>query len=159
MFTVTFASKDGKDELNAVGARLSISNTILAAKNKNDKNYNVNNIWASSPGQQQFSFSGKSYTFKAAWVTDLTNVKVYIHLDGINGYVDTNGSPDELKVTVTGPEFSEPQTFILNRGSQSKSFNNIKVGAYHVVVEGFPAGTRSADPIVENGKTTTVMFP
>jgi len=101
------------DALAAQGARVSISNTILAAKNTNDKAYNKNNIWTTSPGQQQFSGSGNSFRIYAPWVDVSQTVYVYLHLDGLSGYKGTNGEgPGKtFTVNVKGPSFPGGQDF------------------------------------------------
>ena len=102
------------DALYAVTPKVSISNTILAAKNTNDKNYNANNIWTTSPGQQQFSGSklsgdGHSFSVYAPWVDTSKTVFVYIHLDGLTGYKNTNGKGpgDTFTVNVKGPSYPD----------------------------------------------------
>jgi len=99
-FTITF-----NDQMSAVGAKLSISNNIQGFKNKNDKGFDPSYIWTTSPGQQQFGFGGSSYTFSAPWVTDLSKVNVYLHLDGLSGYENTYGVPvgATFDVRVMGP--------------------------------------------------------
>ena len=103
-FTITMS-----DSLNAVGAKVSISNTLLFAKNKNDKNFNENNIWTTSPGQLQFSGSGHSFTINAPWVDTSKTVYVFIHLDGLTGYCNTGGMGpgDTFTVNVQGPSYPD----------------------------------------------------
>jgi len=98
------------DHLEAIGAHVSISNTVLVAKNTNDKAYNKNNIWTTSPGQQQFAFSGNSFSFNAPWVNVNSKVFVYLHLGGLQGYINTyNTDPaTTFDVKITGPSCLAP---------------------------------------------------
>ncbi len=127
-FTVSFP-----DLIEAVGARLSISNKILGAKNQNDKNYNANNIWTTSPGQQQFSFSGNSFRFYAPWVKTNETVYVYLHLDGLTGYADTyHAEPGQtFTVLVTGPSFPDGKEFEVPMNSSIR-IENLKPGTYTI---------------------------
>ncbi|MCL2359163.1 MAG: hypothetical protein FWC74_05340 [Candidatus Bathyarchaeota archaeon] len=151
------------DALTATGAKLSISNTILAAKNKNDKNYNINNIWTHSPGQQQFSFDGHSYTFKASWVDCSKKVYVYIHLEGLTGYANNNGVNigDTYTVNVINKDnnIAASKTMTMTSGTTSiigsVTFDNLEHGQYTVEVVG-PKGTKLLYVEVEANKTTTV---
>ncbi|MCL2712271.1 MAG: hypothetical protein FWD37_03215 [Methanomassiliicoccaceae archaeon] len=68
----------------AANANLSISNSILQdVKNANELSKKgidpKTAIWTSAPGQQAFSFSGKSFTFAADWVS--VDVPVYVYLN------------------------------------------------------------------------------
>jgi len=133
LFTITMS-----DALVASGVKLSISNTILFAKNTNDKTYDKNNIWTTSPGQQQFSASGHTFEVYAPWVNTAKIVYVYMHLDGLTGYKDTYGlGPDaEFSVTVTGPSCPTGVTKSIVMNGDTVSFDDLKPGEYAVELTG-----------------------
>jgi len=156
------------DALIASGAQLSISNTIQAAKNKNDKTYNVNNIWTSAPGQQQFSFNGHSYTFKANWVDPSKPVYIYLHLDGLTGYTNTNGTNigDTYTINVIDKDTNTiiaSKTLTITSGTTSLlgsvTFDNLKPGQYTIEVAG-SKGTKlyTTDTEIKPNETTTIKL-
>ena len=90
--------KSGKYPLEFVGAKVSISNTIQFAQNKNDSAFNANNIWTHAPGQQQFSAAGHTFKVYAPWVDlNAEEFYVYIHLEGLQGLIDYD--KDDLGIT------------------------------------------------------------
>ncbi|MDR2866471.1 MAG: prealbumin-like fold domain-containing protein [Methanomassiliicoccaceae archaeon] len=127
-FTITF-----NEQMAGIGAKLSISNTIQGFKNDKDKGFNGAYIWTTAPGQQHVGFSGYSYTFNAPWVEDLTNVKVYIHLDGLSGYVNTLGVPvgESFAFKVTNCADGTFQTVDVPANG-SVTLNNLAPGKYVV---------------------------
>jgi len=130
-FTVTLRPNDA---LVASGAKISISNAITPAKNKNDfaklKNVAQNPIWTSAPGQQQFAFSADSYTFSAPWVDLSKPIFVYIHLS-LNGYEDTSGvgAGQTWTFEVTGDDYYELVTVTTNG---FKKLENLAAGVYTI---------------------------
>jgi len=129
------------DLVSAIGGKLSISNTILAAKNKNDKNFNANNIWTTAPGQQQFSFSGNSFTFYAPWVDADKTVYVYLHLDGIEGYKNTFGAPSGSTFEFFVAPVDGIGFFVDVPMNGSLTLTGLAVGEYYIVevTEGWKA--------------------
>ena len=132
-FTVTLRPNDA---LVPSGAKISISNEITGAKNKNDfaklKNVAANPIWTSAPGQQQFAFSGYTYTFSAPWVDLNKPVFVYIHLS-LDGYEETAGAGigAMFDVKVTGPSFPNGKVFQVPMNGFIK-LDNLIPGLYTV---------------------------
>ncbi|MCL1811651.1 MAG: hypothetical protein FWG41_05500 [Methanomassiliicoccaceae archaeon] len=164
-FTITF-----NDQMAAQGAKFSISNNMQAFKNKNDKGFDDTFIWTTSPGQQQFGFSGASYTFNAPWVKDLTKVNVYLHMDGLSGYENTYGAPagTTFTVEVKGPSYPNGELFEVPMNG-SLTLKDIKAGEYTVretaggwiatyYVNGGSAVTDSAKVNVEFEKTAKVRI-
>ena len=140
-FTLEAFDSSGTCPLEFVGAKLSISNTILFAKNKNDKGFDVNNIWTTSPGQQLFSGSGKSFTVNQpnAVVNDPNKpLYLYMHLEGIKGWINVGDT--EFTATVTGPSYPDGEDFPLTltpgktKITGSIFLDNLKQGEYTVVV-------------------------
>lgn len=163
-FTVTF-----NDQMSTNSAHLSISNTILAAKNTNDKNYNKNNIWTTAPGQQQIAFSGNSFTFNATWLNLKNPVFVYIHLDGLSGYENTFGAPigAAFDFKVTGPSFPNGELVSVTANS-SVTLTDLIPGEYTVkeiasgwtatyYVDGGSAVTTPSVKVTVVGENNTVV--
>ena len=155
-FTIT-----ADDALEFIGARVSISNTIQAAKNTNDKAYNPNNIWTTAPGQQQFSGSGHSFKIYAPWVDTTKKVFVYIHLEGLQGYKNNSGVNvgDQYLVEVfdaSGVSVAN-KTIVLVGGNTingSVKFDGLKPGDYTVKVNDKNLGTYT----IEGGDSISDSF-
>ncbi|MCL2510397.1 MAG: hypothetical protein FWF07_04880, partial [Methanomassiliicoccaceae archaeon] len=167
-FTVTF-----NDQMEAVGGSLSISNDITATPTS-DSAYNDNNIWSASPDSQQFEFCGSSFTFDAPWLTDMSNVNVYLHLAGLKGYENTYGVPDDatFAVSVTGPSYPDGTIVSVPVNGHIK-LSDLMPGNYTVqevqdgwtatfTVEtpsnGAPSVAPSVTVSVSDGNTTTVRM-
>jgi len=154
-FTITM-----DDALSAIGAKVSISNTIQAAQNKNDDAYNANNIWTTAPGQQQFSGSGNSFQIFAPWVNTEETVYVYMHLEGLTGYKDTFGveAGTTFTVNVMGPSFPEGQDFQVPLNSFI-SLSGLIPGVYTVkeVEEGYIPTYFVNGTLVQTGGEITVV--
>ena len=165
-FTITF-----NDAMACIGAKMSISNNIQFFKNKNDKGFNETYIWTTSPGQQQFSFGGDAFTFNAPWVTDLTKVNVYLHLDGLQGYENTYGLPagTTFDVKVTGPSYPDGEIFQVPMNG-TITLNGLITGEYvimevatgwkatYIVNGGSPVAAPSVNVTIVKDTTTTVKI-
>ena len=149
-FSITF-----NDLMAAYGAHLSISNTIKYAKNKNDNNFDANNIWTSTPGQQQFQFSGASFSGNASWLDTSKPIYVFLHIgDKLEGYENTFEATgaEIFQFSIIGPEFPDGFEFEIPANG-SYEFKDIRVGDYTIteLTKGWVA-TYS----VEDGKVTVV---
>ena len=133
-FTVTF-----NDGMATSGVKLSISNAFEKnVKNKNSVKV-LNSIWTSAPGQQTFSFSGSKYEFGAPAGLDVNKpMYVYLHLDGLSGYVFEGYKTGDLEYLVTGPNDYKETVFVkLGLGSNgltgtSEKLEGLAPGEYIV---------------------------
>ena len=171
LFQITIA-----ENFKVFGAQVSISNDFATGKNQKEANAaaiklgykditekdakgkdvvltpaSSQVIWTSAPGQQAFSLGdGKSFTFYAPWVDLDETVYIYMHLSGIEGYLDAQGIEvgDTYEISLfdaAGIEVADsPKTLVMVGGATingSVVFDNLKPGDYTVFVNGEELGT------------------
>lgn len=169
-YEVTYA--DGLFTLSILGdfiakdAKMSISNEVVGgAQNKGDLTAigitPEEVIWTSAPGQQAFSFSGKSFTFAADWIDLDAPVYVYLNLT----LVKTFEPPALGSITLSLAEVSVKESFTYS--SQNTGFtggnlgtpvgNNGKEYGSYIPVDAILNGATFTYDLLSNGNVPRVV--